>query len=152
GEEPGHDGNVTLRPGGDHRHGPWAVQRQLLRRRPGRRPPRPRPRGDRRRSQGSRPRRQAHEPRRVHVLGPGRRHRRRGRRLDGPTDLEAIAQPTLIVVLPGDLLHPVEVAEAYWHHIPTSRLIVETPGDGLLWDRPDDLALQVDRFLSEVLH
>ena len=72
--------------------------------------------------------------------------------LDGPTDLEAIAQPTLIVVLPGDLLHPVEVAEAYWHHIPTSRLIVETPGDGLLWDRPDDLALQVDRFLSEVLH
>ena len=72
--------------------------------------------------------------------------------LDGPADLEAIAQPTLIVALPGDLLHPVEVAEAYWHHIPTSRLIVETPGDELLWDRPDDLALQVDRFLSEVLH
>src|SRR5439155_346773 len=72
--------------------------------------------------------------------------------LDGPADLEAIAQPTLIVALPGDLLHPVEVAEAYWRHIPTSRLIAETPGDELLWDRPDDLAMQVDRFLREVLH
>jgi len=71
--------------------------------------------------------------------------------LDGPADLAAVAQPTLIVALPGDLLHPGEIAEAYWRHIPTSRLIAETPGDDLLWDRPDDLAMQVDRFLTEVL-
>jgi pimeloyl-ACP methyl ester carboxylesterase len=70
--------------------------------------------------------------------------------LDGPADLAGIGQPTLLVGRPGDRAHPIEVAEAYWRHIPTSRLIVETPGDVALWDRPADLAAAVDRFLAEV--
>jgi pimeloyl-ACP methyl ester carboxylesterase len=71
--------------------------------------------------------------------------------LERPDDLAAISQPTLVVGRPGEALHPIEVAEAYWRTIPTSRLVVETPGDVPLLDRPDDLAATVDRFLAEVL-
>jgi len=70
--------------------------------------------------------------------------------LNGRKDLVAVTQPTLIIGMPGDAVHPVEVAEAYWRHIPTSRLITLTPGDVPLWDRPDDLADTVVRFLNEV--
>ena len=71
--------------------------------------------------------------------------------LERPDDLAAISQPTLVVGRPGEALHPIEVAEAYWRTIPTSRLIVETPGDVALLDRPDDFVGTVDRFLQEVL-
>src|SRR4051812_9132226 len=71
--------------------------------------------------------------------------------LERPEDLGSIGQPTLVVGRPGEALHPIEVAEAYWRTIPKSRLVVETPGDVALLDRPDDLAATVDRFLAEVL-
>lgn len=70
--------------------------------------------------------------------------------LDGPADLEAVTQPTLVVGTPGDKLHPMAIATEHWRRIPTSRLVTETPGDVPLWDRPADLAEQVTRFLREV--
>ena len=68
-----------------------------------------------------------------------------------PAVLARIVAPTLVIAAPGDRLRPVSVAESHWRHIPTSRLIVETPGDVRLWERPDDLATRVTRFLREVL-
>lgn len=70
--------------------------------------------------------------------------------LHGPDDLARVRQPALLVGMPGDKLHPMEVATAYWRLIPTSRLVTETPGDVPLWDRPADLADLVSRFLAEV--
>jgi pimeloyl-ACP methyl ester carboxylesterase len=66
-------------------------------------------------------------------------------------DLAAVAAPTLLIASPGDPDRPIAVAEAHWRHIPTSRLVVETPGDVRLWERPHDLATRVTRFLREVL-
>lgn len=71
--------------------------------------------------------------------------------LEGPDDLRSIAQPTLLVARAGDALHAMEVATAYWRHIPTTRMVNEVPGDVPFWDRPADLAVLVDRFLAEVL-
>jgi pimeloyl-ACP methyl ester carboxylesterase len=71
--------------------------------------------------------------------------------IHGPDDLAAVTQPTLLVARAGDALHAMEVATAYWRHIPTTRMVNEVPGDVPFWDRPADLAALVDRFLAEVL-
>ena len=70
--------------------------------------------------------------------------------LDGPDDLAAVTQPTLLVARAGDALHAMDVATAYWRTIPTTRMINEVPGDVALWDRPADLAARIDGFLREV--
>lgn len=70
--------------------------------------------------------------------------------VDGPDDLASIAAPTLLVARAGDPLHAMEVATAYWRAIPTTRMIVEVPGDVALSDRPADLAARIGAFLREV--